>query len=155
MADTPVQDADIVAAPDEGTASTENGAQILLDLESTIKSHVALIDKGKAELKRQRGMMESVLMNDETYRSHSEESKKAAKQKAQTKFQILQIPANKQLAEKVKTLHTELKDLETALSDYLREYQRMSGTSEIETENGEVREIIYVAKLIKKPAKFT
>jgi hypothetical protein len=45
------------------------------------------------------------------------------------------------------------KELDTALSDYLREYMRMSGTNEIETEDGDVREIVYVAKLIKKASR--
>ena len=153
--DPQVTDADIVSEPNEGAASTENGAQVLLDLEATIKSHIAQIDKGKAELKKQREMLESALLNDETYRLHNDEAKKAAKTKAQTKYQIMQLPANKQLAQKVKDLSAEIKELDVALSDYLREYQRMSGSSEIETDDGEVREIVYVAKLIKKASKFT
>jgi len=148
-----VTDADVVSEPDTNAASTEDGAQILLDLESTIKSHIAMIDKGKADLKNQREMLESALMNDETYRTHAEEAKKAAKVKAKTKFEILQQPANKQLAEKIKELTAQSKELNAALSDYLREYQRMSGSSEIETDDGEVREIIYVAKLVKKSSR--
>jgi hypothetical protein len=145
MADTsvPVTDAEIVP-------STDNGATVLLELETTIKNHISLIDKNKSELKKQREMLESALLNDETYRLHSEACKKAAKTKAQTKFQIMQLPANKGLADKVKDLAVQTKELDTALSDYLREYMRMSGTNEIETDEGEVREIVYVAKLIKK-----
>ncbi len=141
--DQPVQDADIVTNP----------ATILLDLEQTIKNHIAEIDKRKSELKSEREMMESALMNDETYRTHSEEAKKAAKVKLKTKFQILQLPVNKHLADKVKELASEIKELDGALSDYLREYQRMSGSSEIETDDGEVREIIYIAKLVKKSSR--
>lgn len=134
-------------------ADNDSGAQVLLDLESTIKSHIVQIDRGRAELKKQREMLESALLNDETYRLHTEEAKKAAKTKALTKFQILQQPANKQLAEKVHDLSAEIRELNQALSDYLREYQRMSGSSEIETEDGEVREIVYVAKLVKKSTR--
>ena len=127
-----------------------NGATVLLELEKTIKNHITLIDKNKAELKKQREMLESALQNDETYRTHSETAKEAAKVKAKTKSQILQQPANKQLADKVHELSSEIRELNTALSDYLREYMRMSGTNEIETDDGEVREIVYVAKLVKK-----
>lgn len=127
-----------------------NGATVLLELEATIKNHITLIDKNRAELKKQREMLESALLNDETYRTHSETAKEAAKVKAKTKFQILQQPANKQLADKVHELSSEIRELNTALSDYLREYMRMSGTNEIETDDGEVREIVYVAKLVKK-----
>src|SRR5450830_363326 len=130
MADAPITEAEIV--PD-----TANGATILLELETTIKNHISLIDKNKAELKKQREMLESALLNDETYRLHTEEAKKAAKTKALTKYQIMQLPANKGLADKVKDLATQTHELDGALSDYLREYMRMSGTNEIETDEGE------------------
>ncbi len=133
---------------------TPNEAQVLLDLEQLIKTYVANIDKGKAELKKQREMLTSALENDETYRLHNEEAKKSAKVKAQTKYQILQISGNKQLADKVRSVTMEIKEANTALSDYLREYQRMSGSTEIETSDGQIREIVYVAKLVKKSPKF-
>lgn len=149
-----VKDADIVE--DAGTGlemPPDNGATVLMELERTIKNHISDIDRKKAELKKQREMMESALLNDETYRLHTEEAKKAAKVKGQTKLQILQLPENRLLSEKVKDLASEIRELNGALSDYLREYQRMSGSSEIETDDGEVREIVYVAKLVKKASR--
>lgn len=131
-----------------------NAAQVLIDLEQLIKTNVANIDKGKSELKKQREMLASALENDETYRLHNEEAKKAAKAKMQTKYQILQLPQNKQLAEKVKSVAADIKEAGGALSDYLREYQRMSGATEIETDDGQIREIVYTAKLVKKSPKF-
>lgn len=130
-----------------------NGTSVLLELERTIKNHITDIDRKRVELKKQREMMESALMNDETYRLHTEEAKKAAKVKGTTKLQILQLPENRQLSENVKDLSTEIRELNTALSDYLREYERMSGSNEIETDDGEVREIVYVAKLVKKSSR--
>jgi uncharacterized membrane protein YfhO len=139
---------------DETTpTATDTSAQVLLDLEALIKTHIANIDNGKAELKKQREMLNSVLLNDETYRTHEEEAKKASKTKAQTRFQIMQQPANKVLADKIHEIAAGIKEQDTALSDYLREYQRMSGSSEIETDDGVVREIVYVAKLVKKSSK--
>ena len=130
-----------------------NGATILLELETTIKNHISQIDKNKAEVKKQREMLESALLNDETYRLHAEEAKKAAKTKALTKYQIMQLPQNKVVADKVRELAAQTKELNAALSDYLREYMRIAGTNEIETDDGEVREIVYVAKLIKKSVR--
>jgi len=132
------------------TSPDPNAAQVLLDLETLIKTHIANLDKGKAELKQQREMLSSILDNDETYRLHNDEAKKAAKTKAQTKYQLMQLPQNKQLAEKVRSIAAEIKEQDGALSDYLREYQRMSGATEIETDDGVIREIVYVAKLVKK-----
>ncbi len=139
--------------PTDPSANTDNGSTVLLELETTIKNHISTIDKNKTELKKQREMLESALLNDETYRLHTEEAKKAAKTKALTKYQILQLVANKTLADKVKDLTAQTRELNSALSDYLREYMRMSGTNEIETDEGEVREIIYVAKLVKKASR--
>lgn len=143
--DATVVDAEVV--------SSDNGAQVLLDLEQLIKTNVANIDQGKVELKKQREMLTSALENDETYRLHDEEAKKAAKVKAGTKYQILQLPGNKALAEKVKSIAADIKEANTALSDYLREYQRLSGSNEIETEDGQIREIVYTAKLVKRSPK--
>lgn len=151
----PVEEGNIVTeAPDVGTSSTQSGAEVLIELETTIKNYITDIDRKKAEIKKEREMLESALQNDETYRLHTEEAKKAAKIKSQTKYQIMQLPANKQLAEKVKDLAVEIKEADGALSDYLREFQRLSGSTEIETNEGEVREIVYVAKLVKKNSKF-
>ena len=154
--DQPIVDADIV--PDAmATSATpppaDNSAQVLLDLEQLIKTNIGNIDRGKAELKKQREMLTSALDNDETYRLHNDEAKKAAKKKALTKYQIMQLPQNKALAEKVKGIAAEIKEADAALSDYLREYGRMSGSNEIETDDGVVREIVYVARLVKKSSK--
>jgi hypothetical protein len=116
----------------------------MLDLEQLIKTNVANIDRGKAELKKLREMENIELENDETYRLHNEESKKAAKQKSATKAQIMALPANKQLANKIKDIAEDIQEADGALSDYLREYGRMSGTNEIETEDGQIREIVYL-----------
>ena len=64
-----------------------DGAQVLIDLENMIKTNVAIIDRNKVELKKQKEMLDSALQNDETYRTHNEEAKKAAKQKGATKLQ--------------------------------------------------------------------
>ena len=150
MKNTPQSvDAEVVES-DESVVPTDSGAQVVLDLEHMIKQHIRDVTTRKTELKKSREMLQSALTNDETYRTHDEEAKKAAKQKAATKAQILSLPANASLNEKVKELAGEVKELGGALSDYLREYQRMSGVNEIESEDGQVHEIVYTAKLVKK-----
>ena len=140
---------------DEGmTPTTDTGATVLLELEGLIKNHLSGIDSRKEELKKLREMLSSALANDETYRLHEEEAKKSAKQKSATKQQILKIPANAQLSQKIQGVAEEVKGMDGALSDYLKEYQRMSGSTEIEGDDGEVREIVYVAKLVKRSSKF-
>lgn len=131
--------------PDEN-----NQAQVLIDLESMIKTHIQTIDKSKGELSKLKEMLDGILENDETYRLHTEKAKEAAKLKSLTKSQLLKQTEARDLAQKIKELQGSVKDLDLALSDYLREYFRMSGSTEIELEDGEVREIVYTAKLVKK-----
>lgn len=125
-------------------------AETVLELESMIKQGMTTMDRNKAELKKLKEMLESALLNDEGYRIAAEKAKEAAKEKGKAKLNVTSVQANKVLEDKIKDMVTENKELATAQSEYLREYARLSGTTEIEGEDGEVREIIYVAKLIKK-----
>jgi hypothetical protein len=52
--------------------------------------------------------------------------------------------------DKVTVLKNELKEAQEALSSYLADFQRLTGVSEIEGEDGELRQIVYVAKLVRK-----
>jgi len=152
----PVQDAEIVepvenepvTSPD--ATSNSQDATMILELETMIKNSMATTDRNKDELKKLKEMLESALGNDDTYKEASEKAKEAAKVKGKAKLNVLANPATRSINEKIKDLTQEIKELNTGLSEYLREYQRLSGASEIEGEDGDVREIIYIAKLIKK-----
>lgn len=142
----------------EDTANTqppaeESRADIVLNMESMIKSHIASIDRLKEEAEKHQGLLDGIFDNDPTYQKHCELAKEASRVKSATKQQILKQPQAAEAFEKVKNLKNELKDLTGALSDYLREYQRMSGLSEIEGDDGEIREIVYTAKLVKKSSQ--
>ncbi len=123
---------------------------VIIELENMIKSHLSSIDRIQDEAKKKQEMLDDVFSNDATYKQHAERAKEAAKIKSQTKQQILKQPQVAELFEKVKSMKSELKELQGALSDYLREYQRISGVNTITDDNGEEREIVYIAKLIKK-----
>lgn len=138
---------------DDTKKAIDDGAEIILNLENLIKSHITNIDKLKIEQKKQKEMLEDIFLNDPTYKQHLDKAKEAAKVKMTTKAQIMKRSDVYQLAEKIKDIHLQLKDLEVGMSDYLREYARLSGTNEIQGEDGEVREIVYVAKLVKKPSR--
>jgi hypothetical protein len=149
--DNQVQNAS--AASDTDTPAETNGATVLLELESTIKNHLSGIDTRKAELKKTREMIASVLTNDATFKDHEAKAKESAKLKNATKSQLLKLPANASLVTKMHELSAEIKEMSEALSDYLREYGRMSGSNEIEGDDGTVREIVYVAKLVRKSSR--
>ena len=146
-----VQDGEVVDDPQ--TPPTENGANVLMELESMIKSHISGIDSRKAELRKYREMLTSALASDQTYQEHEKLAKEAAKVKNGTRQQLMKLPANAQIQEKVRDLAVEIKEMDIALSDYLKEYERMSGSNEIEGDDGMVRQIVYVAKLVKTSSR--
>lgn len=136
--------------PEETTEQTGE-VNTILSLESMIKTTLASLNRLREDLQKHREMLDSIFENDETYQEHLAAAKEAARIKNATKQEILKQPQAADLNSKVKSMRSELKDAQSALSDYLSEYQRLSGVNEIEGEDGEVREIVYVAKLIRKP----
>lgn len=134
--------------------SESDGTSILLNLEQMIKNSIVRIDKLKTESKLNKEMLADIFKNDPVYKEHDEQVKTATKTRTATKQQLLKQPQAAQLNSKVKEGSAEIKELSDALSEYLREYGRMSGTNEIETDDGEVREIVYTAKLVKKSSRF-
>lgn len=160
--DTKIVDGEIVketadenmqAVPAENASAISDQATVLLSLETLIKNNIASIDKLKDEAKKHKQMLEDAFMNDAVYQEHLKLAKEAVKVKSATKVQIIKQPQNVMLSNKIKNMTTELKDKQFALSDYLLEYQRMTGVNEIEGDDGEVREIINTAKVVKKAVK--
>lgn len=134
---------------------TSSDTSVILNLETLIKSHTSGIDKRKEEAKKYNEMIEDILRNDATYKLHAEKAKEATRLKTNTKQHIFRTPQVADIANKLKAVKQEAKEMEASLSDYLREYQRMSGVNEIEGEDGEVREIVYIAKLVKRRKRVT
>lgn len=139
--------------PESDSSSSVNPGTILVEMEGMIKNYMASIDKLSDEAKKLKGILDDIFANDPTYQSHNEAAKQATKVKQQTKAEILKRPQAKDLNDKIKTMKAEIKEQQGALSDYLQEYQRMSGVNEIEGDDGEVREIVYMAKLVRKSFK--
>ena len=133
-----------------GGAVDPDKAGLILNLESTIKGHLTQTEKLREDLSQHRDMLKAAFENDPVYNEHAEAAKAANKVKAGTKAEILKKPDVAELAARVKTEASEFRELQAALSDYLREFNRLSGISEIEGPDGELQEIVYVAKLVKK-----
>jgi hypothetical protein len=132
---------------------TENQATVLLSLEDMIKRHISSIETLQVESKKHKEMFDDAFENSVVFRENAEKAKEAQKQKAVTRQEILKQPQMVQLADRIKTMREEMRDLRFALSDYLVEFQRLSGLKEIQDEQGEFREIINSAKAIKKSTK--
>ena len=136
--------------PDQLVSDTAgNQSTLLLELENLIKNHLVQIDTLRQEVRDHKEMLGNILANDPTYQKHQEAAQQAAKVKAATRAQLLKGAQAGQLADEIRTKTASGKELQTALSEYLGEYQRLSGLSEIEGPDGEMRKIVYIAKLVK------
>ncbi len=153
IADAEIVDVEVSNVSSTDIPETENQATVLLSLEDLIKRHISSIEKLQVESKKHREMFDDAFENSPIYRENSEKAKEAQKVKATTRQEILKQPQMIQLADRIKTMREELRDLKLALSDYLVEFQRLSGLREIQDEQGEFREIINSAKAIKKATK--
>lgn len=128
---------------------TNNNAEVLLALEDMIKHNIVSIDNLRGEQKKYREMLSDSFENDSTFKEHADKVKEVNKVKLATKQQILKQPSVVTVSEKVKNISSEIKEKQLTLSDYLLEYQRMTGFSEIEVD-GEVRKIVNTCKVVKE-----
>ncbi len=125
-------------------------ADTILNLTNMINTSLGTIEKVKEEKAKLSEMLKSLLDNDPSYLEASEQAKATGKAKGQARKQVMRMPQASDLDSKVKELSKHLKDITTQMSMYLADYARLSGLSTFEDPNGEVREIVYVAKLVKK-----
>ncbi len=141
-------DQDIQSPKD--SSESGNDAVLLIRIEEMIKTHITQIDQLQEQASKHKEMVDDIFGNDETFQEHDKIAREAAKVRSGTKQQIMKRPDVADLSAKLKELKSEQSELKEGLSDYLREYQRLSGSNEIEGEDGQVREIVYTAKLVKK-----
>ncbi len=135
---------------DNQNTDTSNDAVLLVRIEEMIKTHLSQIETLTEEAGKYKDMLEDIFLNDPTYQEHDKLAKEAIRVRTGTKKEINKRPDVADLTSKMKEARTQKKELQQGLSDYLREYQRLSGSNEIEGDDGQVREIVYTAKLVKK-----
>lgn len=135
---------------EKNSTPTDNDAVLLVRIEEMIKTHISQIDTLTEQISKQKEMVDDIFVNDETFVEHDNIAKQAAKIRSKTKQEIMKRPDVANIVSKLKTLKSEKLELQKGLSDYLREYQRLSGSNEIEGEDGQIREIVYTAKLVRK-----
>jgi hypothetical protein len=148
-----VEESEITSAEGAAEVVTTDQATVLLSLEELIKNHIQSLEKLQDDLKKHREMFADAFENSEAYREHEKRVKEVTKEKSQAREQIIKQPAMQSLAQKIKDFNTDLKEKKAALSDYLLEYQRMSGATEIEGHDGKMRDIVNNAKLIKRSSR--
>jgi len=126
-----------------------NGSTALLELEGLIKQYLSSLENLKKELKSKKEMIDDSFSNDAVYKEQDEKAKADALIKNSTKMQILKTPSLVEVKEKVDELRAQIKEAEENLSDYLLQYQKLTGFNEIEVNGGETMIIVSRAKLVK------
>lgn len=126
-----------------------NQAINLVSVESLINSTMSRFDVLDKEFKEQKSMLDAILENDLEYQEAAIEAKKQAKLKTIAKQKVMQRPEAVHIVEKMQEHQSQIKELKTALSDYLAQYVTLSGSNQIEGSDGVLRQIIYTAKLVK------
>lgn len=122
----------------------------LTNLTALINGHIAGLDREKENLGKHSEMLNDILANDPKYKEASEKAKELIKEKSRAKADVLQQTTAHDLAFKIKDSRIEIKQLSLELSNFLAEYQKLTGTNEFEGEDGEIRQIITIAKLVGK-----
>lgn len=128
----------------------DNKVSQIQNITSLINGHLGTITRQKEELNKVTEMLNGILDNDPAYKEKTDKSKEAIKEKAKVKAQILQQPHAHDLNFKVKESRAEIKQLDSELSNFLSEYQKLTGSNQFEDESGEMHEIVYTAKLVGK-----
>ena len=123
--------------------------QSTLDLTGLIDSSVSQLEKLKVESAKYKEMLESIFKSDSTYQTHETAAKEAAKIKGNTKKQLMKLSQATDLVNRLQSLKSQMKEINQTLSDYLQGYAKSTGQTSIETSDGQVRQIVYVAKLVK------
>ena len=148
--DDTTTDSAVNTIPDAASAPVQSQSEVLMNMEGLIRNHLSAIRKLQEELTKQKEMLDDILANDPTYQEHLNAANEAAKTKTATKAQVLKQPQAADLDKKIKDIKVEMKENQGSLSDYLSEYSRLSGLTEIEDDEGNMMQISFSAKLTKR-----
>lgn len=163
--DTPeVVDAEIVEDVDVKEDQSEDGMVVsdstqtesqqqfdyLQNLQTQINIYISKIENLKQEIQPIKEMIDSYLSNDPMYMELSEKAKEAAKEKGKRKKELMSAPNGRNLNEKIEKIKEDQNESNKMISQLLSEYQKATGATVFEGSDGEIRQIVMVAKLVRK-----
>lgn len=131
-----------------------NKAVDLMNIEKLIINYVGDIERVEGDLKKEKELLENILENSDDYKKAADVAKEATKEKTRIKLDLLKQPEAAGHAQKVAEIKADIKQMRDNLSKYLQQYAQQAGTNQFEDNDGQVREIVYMAKLVKRSSKF-
>ena len=151
--DPQIEEAEIVDSNvNDNPVSDEPNSNVstLLEIEKAVKMKITALERLKEEAKPIREMLESTLEANLEYAEVLAAASEAAKKKSAKKKELLNNEGGKKIVQKLNELKAAIKENQESLSYFLQEYSRLTGAKEIEGEDGELRQIVYVARLVRK-----
>lgn len=127
----------------------ENQSQNIINIESLINTANSRLNDLTYESKEYKAMLDEILESDSEFKEVDKEAKKQTKLRTLARQKALNTPGAKTNIDKLKETQAQLREVKIALSDYLAQYVKISGSNQIEGPDGVVRQIIYTAKLVK------
>lgn len=122
----------------------------LPSIESSIRSKVQKLDDVKEKIKKLNEMLNSYLENSEEYVEAAKEAKTASSKKSAIKQELMAKPGADDVPNKLLEAREEKKELDEDISNLLTEFQRVSGTNQFEDEKGQLKQIVYTARLVSR-----
>ncbi len=143
-----------MTTPDnQTTIDNSNPAADLVALEGLVLNYIDKIEKHQEILRSKKEMLESNLENDPNYQEAAKQAKELSKKKQEEKARIIRQPEVEKIYADVKDGQGQLRTMRDTLSNHLQNYGKLSGTNQLEDEEGQVREIVYTAKVVKRSNK--
>lgn len=132
--------------------STENQAAVdtAMQVDFLVKSLIAEQATLTEQLKEQRAMLKDALQSSGEYQDIEDKIRDLNKHKKQIKQKLMSTEAVKQTQEEISGIQESLKSIEKKLSSYLQQYLETYHSRTIEDQDGKLREIVTLYKLIKK-----
>jgi hypothetical protein len=135
---------------DASPSAGKNKALDIMQIENMINSQMVDIDKKRDDVKLLKSTFDDAFKNDAKYREFDDKVKEANRLKTTYKQAMMKDAAIAQANSAFLNGRDELKDMQMALSDYLKEYHRVTGLTQFETSDGQMLEIVQSFKLVKK-----
>lgn len=131
-----------------GEIREESNAELMLSLENLIQAGIKESKEVDEQIKKHKEMIDSVLLNEQTYKQHADQAKEAARIKSNTKKEIFKRPDVKPIVEKLKELREQKKDIKTEMSSYLVDHLRIGKQMMFDFEDGQYQ-VEQEAKLVR------
>lgn len=118
-------------------------------LHNLIQRKLETMDELSKQIKEADEIIKGALEDNAAYTQADEKAKEAAKHRSQVRAQVMDTPEMKNYAGKRKSLKGQMAEDKETLSEYLIDYERLSGANVIETAKGVQLEIFKTATVAK------